>query len=716
MAILKSLNDKQKEAVLCTDGPVLIIAGAGSGKTRVLTHRIAYLIKEKNVPPQEILAVTFTNKAAQELKHRLSKLVGIPAREMWVGTFHSICGRILRRDIDKLGWDKNYVIYDSDDQKSVVKEVLKALDYDEKKYKPAAVLDSISKAKNELIGVEAYESKAADFWQEKIAPCYKLYQEKLRKNNAIDFDDMLMLTVELLQKFKNVREHYQNRFRYINIDEYQDTNHAQYMIAHLMSGHHGNICVVGDDDQSIYGFRGADIRNILEFEEDYPNANVFKLEENYRSTRNILEAANNVISNNAGRKAKQLWTKSGSGEKITSYLALDERDEARFIVNKIRKLSEKRPLSEIAILYRTNAQTRVIEELLLQYGIPYRIFSGFRFYERKEIKDILALLKCVFNPADKIGLFRALAFMTEGVGRTTHKKLEDLSDSSGTSVFEGLGKTEAFQLSSKAKKSVSVFLEKVNKLRSEIANLSASQMVEMAIELSGLVRGFDLEGTEEALSRSENVKEFLSVAREFEKTSDDISLGAFLMQISLVTDQDTADLSKPFVTLMTLHAAKGLEFPVVFLAGLEEGIFPHYRSMFEPKELEEERRLCYVGITRAKEKLYITHAQERMLFGESWCNGPSRFMEEIPENIIKKTGAGDNSEKKHEKITVPGGSDDIENIFNVGDMINHPKWGSGEIVRIEASGEDTVVDIMFSPMMTKSLMLKYAPISKRGAA
>ncbi len=707
MAILKSLNDRQKEAVLCTDGPVLIIAGAGSGKTRVLTHRIAYLIKEKNIAAHEILAVTFTNKAAEELKHRLKKLVGIPAREMWVGTFHSICGRILRRDIDKLGWDKNYAIYDSDDQKSLIKEVLKALDYDEKKYKPAAVLDSISKAKNELIAVETYESNAADFWQEKIAPCYRLYQDKLRKNNAIDFDDMLMLTVELLQKFKSVREHYQHRFKYINIDEYQDTNHAQYMIAHLISGHHGNICVVGDDDQSIYGFRGADIRNILEFEDDYPSAKVFKLEENYRSSKNILEAANNVISNNAGRKQKQLWTKSGSGEKITSYLAADERDEARFVAGEIKKLSTSRPLNDIAVLYRTNAQTRVIEEVFLQNGLPYRIFSGFRFYERKEIKDLLALLKVIFNPSDKLSLFRTVGFMVEGIGKTALKRIEEYSSDSGLNIFEALEKA---QLPPKAKKALPVFLAKIKKLKTGSESNPASKMVEMAIEESGLVRNLELEGTEESLSRAENVKEFLSVVIEFEKNSDDVSLGAFLMQMALVTDQDTTDFSKSFITMMTLHAAKGLEFPVVFMTGMEEGIFPHYRSMFEPKELEEERRLCYVGITRAKERLYVTNSQERMLFGESWCNGPSRFLEEIPEDILKKTGTDFESGRSCEKITV---SSDIENFYNIGDVITHPKWGNGEIVKIEPAGEDTVVDIMFSPMMTKSLMLKYAPIQKR---
>ncbi len=707
MAILKSLNDKQKEAVLCTDGPVLIIAGAGSGKTRVLTHRIAYLIKEKNVPPHEILAVTFTNKAADELKHRLKKLVGIPAREMWVGTFHSICGRLLRKHIDKLGWDTNYVIYDSDDQKTLIKEVIKELDYDEKRYKPAAILDSIGKAKNDLIGPDEYEQKSADFWGEKVSACYKLYQEKLRKNNAIDFDDMLMLTVELLQKFQSVREHYQHRFRYINIDEYQDTNHAQYMIAHLLSGKHGNICVVGDDDQSIYGFRGADIRNILEFEDDYPNAKIFKLEENYRSTKNILEAANNVISNNAGRKQKQLWTKGANGEMITNYFAADERDEARFIAGEIKKLSALRPLSDMAVLYRTNAQTRVIEEVFLQNGLPYRIFSGFRFYERKEIKDLLAFLKVIFNPADKLSLFRTVGFMVEGIGKTALKRIEEYSSDSGLNIFEALEKT---QLPPKAKKALPDFLAKIKKLKAESESNPASKMVEMAIEESGLVRNLELEGTEESLSRAENVKEFLSVVIEFEKNSEDTSLGAFLMQMALVTDQDTTDFSKPFITMMTFHAAKGLEFPVVFMTGMEEGIFPHYRSMFEPKELEEERRLCYVGITRAKEKLYMTQAQERMLFGETWCNGPSRFMEEIPDNIIEKDRTGGDPQSERENFTV---SSDIENIYAIGDVITHPKWGTGEVVKIEPAGEDTVIDIMFSPMMTKSLMLKYAPIQKR---
>lgn len=708
MAILKSLNEKQKEAVLCTEGPVLIIAGAGSGKTRVLTHRIAYLIKEKNVPAGNILAVTFTNKAADELKHRLKKLVGIMSRDMWVGTFHSICGRILRRDIDKIGWGKNFVIFDSDDQKTLMKKVIKELNLDEKRYKPGAMLDSVSSAKNELIDPVEYAKKVSDLWEEKVSQCYTLYQKKLQENNALDFDDMLMYTVKLLSEYESVRRVYQNKFKYINVDEYQDTNHAQYMITRLLTGPEKNICVVGDDDQSIYGFRGADIRNILEFEKDYPNAHIFKLEQNYRSTQNILDSANNIIKNNILRQSKSLWSAGSKGEKILNYLARDERDEALFITNEIQELSKKYALNDIAVLYRTNAQSRVIEETLLSAGIPYKIISGFRFYERKEIKDLLALLRVIFNPADSLSLLRVISFMTDGVGKTTVGKIEKEASERKLMFFEMLGRIEETDVPRKAKAAIKALYDQIVYFQALSKDVTASELVSSIFEKTRMIKDLEAEGSEEALSRIENLKEFQTVVLEYQKNADETALGDFLAHISLVTDMDTTDTSKPFTILMTTHAAKGLEFNVVFIAGLEEGIFPHFRSMFEPKELEEERRLCYVGVTRAKEKLYLCHAAERMLFGESWCNGPSRFLQEIPNELMEeKSFEGEGVE-----VQSVGSGIDFENMYNIGDMINHPKWGSGEVMKIEGRGEDVTVDILFFNTGPKKLMLKYAPIQK----
>lgn len=707
MAILKSLNEKQKEAVLCTEGPVLIIAGAGSGKTRVLTHRIAYLIKEKNIPAANILAVTFTNKAADELKHRLKKLVGIASRDMWVGTFHSICGRILRRDIDKIGWGKNFVIFDSDDQKTLMKKVIKELNLDEKRYKPGAMLDSVSSAKNELIDPVEYAKKVSDLWEEKVSQCYTLYQKKLQENNALDFDDMLMYTVKLLGEYESVRRIYQEKFKYINVDEYQDTNHAQYMITRLLTGQKKNICVVGDDDQSIYGFRGADIRNILEFEKDYPNAHIFKLEQNYRSTQNILDSANNVIKNNILRQPKKLWTSGGQGEKILNYLARDERDEALFITNEIQELSKKYALNDIAVLYRTNAQSRVIEETLLSAGIPYKIISGFRFYERKEIKDLLALLRVIFNPADSLSLLRVISFMTDGVGKTTVGKIEKEASERKLMFFEMLGRIEGSDVPRKAKTALKALYDQIIYFQALSKDVTASELVSSIFEKTRVIKDLEAEGSEEALSRIENLKEFQTVVLEYQKNADETSLGDFLAHISLVTDMDTTDTSKPFTILMTTHAAKGLEFNVVLIAGLEEGIFPHFRSMFEPKELEEERRLCYVGVTRAKEKLYLCHASERMLFGESWCNGPSRFLEEIPSELMEERTYDSSNEVTEIKV-----SQNYDGLYNVGDMISHPKWGSGEVMKIEGIGEDITLDVLFFNAGSKKLMLKYAPIQK----
>ncbi len=719
--LLKSLNDRQKEAVLCTQGPLLIIAGAGSGKTRVLTHRIAYIIKELKVPSHKILAVTFTNKAAAELKHRLARLIGVLSQDMWVGTFHSICGRILRRDIDKLGYGKNFVIFDTDDQRSLMKKVIKDLNLDDKRYKPAAILDTISTAKNNLIKPDKYIEKAMDIWEEKVALCYKEYQDRLQKNNALDFDDMLMMTVELLSTYENIRTYYQDRFEYLSVDEYQDTNHAQYMMTSLLAKRHTNICVVGDDDQSIYSFRGADVTNILDFENDYPKAKVIKLEENYRSTKNILDIANIVIANNEMRKSKNLWTQNEGGNRVITYLAPNEKSEARFIIGEILKIAKRDELNKVAILYRTNAQSRVMEEILLENGLPYKIVSGFRFYERKEIKDLLSYLKVIFNPQDSFSLNRVFAFALDGIGKATISKLEKDASDKKISMFEAMNSIS--DLPKKATDGFRRLYSILSLLRVNVETEAASKIVEEAIEKSGMLKELEAEGTEDSQTRIENIKEFLSVTKEFEEKSEDNTLGAFLTQISLVTDQDSIDETKSYITLMTLHAAKGLEYPIVFIAGFEEGVFPHFRSMFEPKQLEEERRLCYVGITRAKETLYLTHAVERMLFGQTFCNGPSRFLDEIPKNLLDEKRFDDMNNNvgagMFKSLSVESNEnsntnyDDMDCMYNIGDMINHPKFGPGEIVKIEGSGENMKLDILFSGIGKKTLLLKYANLNRR---
>jgi len=723
MSVLKSLNPAQQQAVLHKDGPLLIIAGAGSGKTRVLTHRIAYLIKEHKVNPFNIIAVTFTNKAANEMKERIKRLVGIASRDMWVGTFHSICGRILRHDIDKIGRERNFVIYDEDDQLSLMKEIVRELDFDEKHFKPAAVLEAISSAKNRLIGPEAYANSSEDPREKKIAVAYKLYQKALAKNNALDFDDMLMYTVMLLKNSPNVLEYYQERFQYVNVDEYQDTNHAQYMITKLLAGAHKNICVVGDEDQSIYSWRGADFTNILNFERDYKNARVIKLEQNYRSTKKVLEAANSVIKNNNMRKDKVLWTANGEGEKPVHYIGRDEQDEAHFLSSEITKLLTGRDdtcgrptgrgqapslqFNDIVILYRTNAQSRVIEEVFLAEGIPYRILSGVGFYERKEIKDILAYLKLIYNPSDSLSLIRILTKVLDGVGKATIAKLEAASASQGKPMFEILSSGEDLP-GGKAKQVLKNLADIMLKLKNLSEGLTISKLMEELLHETRYLKALEEEQTDEALSRAENVKEFLGVAREFEEGSDDASLGAFLSHMSLITDIDATDEKKNAVTLMTLHGAKGLEFPVVFIAGLEEGIFPHYRSFFNQAQLEEERRLCYVGITRAKEILYLLSVEQRTLFGESWLNGESRFLTEIPKGLIKEIKSKRLS--FGEDLDDDSSDDDFALIYNVGDRIAHPKWGGGEIVRVNGSGTESVLTVHFDAVGEKNLMLKYAKL------
>jgi len=706
MKVLESLNDKQKEAVLHTEGPLLVIAGAGSGKTRVITERIAYLVKEKKVSPYNILAVTFTNKAAKEMKERLSKMVGVLSRDMWIGTFHYFCGRILRRHIEELGWSRNFVIYDENDQLVLMKQICKELELGERHFSPKAVLNKISSLKNDLLSVEDFSRQVFSEYEEKILSAYRLYQKRLFKHNALDFDDMLMFAVELLSKCPSVLEYYQNKFHYVHVDEYQDTNKAQYLLTHLLSEEKKNLCVVGDEDQSIYSWRGADFRNILNFEKNYPNAKIIKLEQNYRSTQNILEVANGIIKNNNMRKDKELWTKNPEGNEIVHYEAPNERAEASFVADQIKKDLQNNYLhDDFAILYRTNAQSRVVEEVLLQEGIPYRIIGGFRFYERKEIKDMLAYLRVILNPNDDLGLIRVFQNFWQGIGRVTINKLDKAAKNKNCSLFQILQSVEEIDLAPALKAKLKKGLAEIESFQSKVEDKTAYEMVERVIIGTGYKRVLEEEGDPDSLIRLENIKELMSLAREFELVSGEDSLASFLAQIALVTDYDRVEDDQPKVTLMTLHGAKGLEFKQVFMLGMEEGVFPHSRSFDEADQLEEERRLCYVGITRAKQKLYFLSAKERLLFGETWENASSRFLEEMPEGKVKKFGVIKEIESiKH------GQRKKQANKFSAGDRITHPKWGDGMILEIEEDPEDSLLSINFKSVGKKNLSLQYAPL------
>ncbi|MCX5750627.1 MAG: DNA helicase PcrA [Candidatus Saganbacteria bacterium] len=712
MKNLDGLNDKQKEAVLCTEGPLLVIAGAGSGKTRAITHRIAYLIQEKKIAPSQILAVTFTNKAAKEMKERLAGSIGVLSRDMWIGTFHFVCGRILRKHIDELGWNKNFVIYDEDDQLSLIKKICGELELEGRYFKPQAVLGKISSLKNNLVSLEEFSRQAGSTYEEKIASAYRMYQERLFKHNALDFDDMLNFAVELLSKCPKVLEYYQDKFHYVHVDEYQDTNKAQYLLTHLLAGGKNNLCVVGDEDQSIYSWRGADFRNILNFEKNYPNAKVIKLEENYRSTQNILEAANQVIRNNTERKDKSLWTKNPEGAEIIHYQARDERDEAGFIASQIKKeLGNNFFHNEFVVLYRTNAQSRVIEEVFLEHGIPYRIIGGFRFYERREIKDIIAYLRVILNPEDDLSLERILFNFWGGIGKISFAKIDLAAKRKGLSLFKALSDLSDMDLSPASKTQAKKGLAEVESFHSKLNDLSAYEMIERVIIGTGYKRALEEENDEESLGRLENIKELMSLAREFEVISGDNSLAAFLSQIALVTDYDRADESQPKVTLMTFHSAKGLEFKVVFMAGMEEGVFPHRRSLDTPNEIEEERRLCYVGITRAKQKLFFISASERILFGETWANGFSRFLEEIPEAAVKKISFEDGKETPRLRSGQVGRRKGDIQSFKQGDFVLHPQWGTGEILEVEQDTDDSILSINFYSFGRKNLSLQYAPLT-----
>jgi len=707
LAILKDLNPPQREAVIHTEGPLLILAGAGSGKTRVIAYRIAYLIQGKGVSPFNILAVTFTNKAAKEMKDRVINLLGNKIVNIWISTFHSFCVRVLRRDIDKLGFSPNFVIYDENDQLALIRECIRELNLDEKYYRTPLVLSLISRGKNELIDPGQYEKQVGNWRQEKIAQIYHLYQQKLAVNQALDFDDLIMLTVEIWEKYPEILNYYQERFRYLLIDEYQDTNHAQYVLTRMLAEKYQNICVVGDEDQSIYGWRGANIGNILNFEKDYPEVKEIRLEQNYRSTKNILLAASMLIRNNLSSKGKVLWTANHDGETIFCYAAANSQDEARFVTQEIDHLknSQNRKYSDFVILYRVNAQSRPFEQIFLQAGIPYNVVGGTKFFERKEIKDVLAYLRVIVNPQDSLNLKRIINVPSRGIGATTLQKIENLATERRISFYEALKASLSLPIfHSGIVRKIKNFLIFMEELQQDITKLSPHDLTQKVIQASGYWE--ELKSAEEE-ERMENLKELLSAVKEYESIHPGTSVEEFLAEISLLTEIDTYDESLPAVTLMTLHNAKGLEFPVVFIAGMEEGLLPHIRSLPEPTELEEERRLCYVGITRAKEKLFLTYSWQRDSFGQPIYNTPSRFLTEIPEKLLEKRAS------VNEGLCFPGEpSLWQQNRFRIGEYVRHAKWGRGKIIDLRGQGEFAEATIFFEDGVKKDLRLKYAHLEK----
>jgi DNA helicase II / ATP-dependent DNA helicase PcrA len=741
MDYLNDLNPPQREAVLHGDGPLLILAGAGSGKTRVITYRIAHLIRERGVPPGSILAVTFTNKAANEMRQRVERLLRMPLAGLWISTFHSSCVRILRQHIDLLGHRKQFVIYDETDRSSLIKTCLQDLRIDDRQYQPRAVIGRISSLKNNLTGPEQFERDGAGFgFDEAVSRTYSLYDQRLQEAGGVDFDDLLMLSVRLFERHPGVLGSYQQLFRHILIDEYQDTNRAQYRLVRLLTGRHQNLCVVGDDDQSIYKFRGADITNILNFEKDYPETVIIKLEQNYRSTEHILGAAGAVVSRNLGRKGKTLWTQRRGGDKVLCYTAVDEKDEARFICRNIQAFADDgRQLSEFAVLYRTNAQSRALEDALRQQGVPYRIFGGLRFYDRKEIKDVIAYLRVLHNPADAVSLRRIINVPARGIGDTTIEKLERLAQGSGATLYDAARDPQAAGIATAAARKLGEFTGILDRLRSELPGIALTDLVRKVIEETGYVKALEEERTIEARVRLENLNELLTATEDFTEQNREATLAAFLDQVALITDMEQQSAGEGrgrstanSVTLMTLHNAKGLEFPVVFLAGMEEGLFPHSRSAESEEELEEERRLCYVGMTRAKERLILTHATERRLYGYPQANLVSRFVEEIPGELIEREGtlsrtaaAGrryvtwDEADaslrpappRRDEARQAPLGkqlrSSDASPYYN-GAVVKHAKFGIGTVQRSEGAGDDLKISVSFPGHGVKMLAVKYA--------
>jgi DNA helicase-2/ATP-dependent DNA helicase PcrA len=711
---LADLNEAQREAVTTTEGPLLVVAGAGSGKTRVLTYRVAYLLGELGVQPNEILAITFTNKAAAEMRSRIEAAVGPRARAIWILTFHAACGRILRREAERLGYKSNFTIYDQADQVRLVRTCLEELERDPKRFTPRGIHGQISNAKNQLIGPDEYASRVGSFYDQTVADVYGLYQRKLFQLNAVDFDDMLMLTVEVLQRFPEARQRWAKAFRYVMVDEYQDTNHAQYVLLQLLASEHKNLMVVGDPDQSIYSFRSADIRNILEFEKDFPETVVIPLEQNYRSTNFVLRAANQVIENNRERKKKFLWSALGEGEPVRVVEVEDEHAEARFVAAEVAGLLEYGySLGEIAVVYRTNAQSRVLEDVFVRQGVAYQVIGGPRFYERAEIKDAIAYLQAIDNPFDSVSLTRIANRPRRGVGNTSLARLEALADGEGISLWEAVGRAEEAGLATASLKAVQQWRSLIQSLAAQAQELSIAGLLETVIERTGYPEHLLATLPKwEAEGKIENLEELVGVAREYEENAQEPSLSSFLQEISLYSDQDAmrGDEGGGQVTLMTLHNAKGLEFRAVFMLGLEEGIFPHSRSL-EENSLEEERRLCYVGMTRAKERLTMLHASRRALYGRSEANLPSRFLDELPEEGVERERLRPASWSGY---GVPAASRPVAPraelpVLSTGDSVRHHSLGSGIVTKIEPDG---VVTVRFEDGSEKRLMLEYAPLEK----
>ncbi|MDH3730622.1 MAG: DNA helicase PcrA [Acidimicrobiia bacterium] len=721
--IFDDLNPSQREAVATTEGPLLIVAGAGSGKTRVLTHRIAHLIGDLSVSPYEILAITFTNKAADEMKARLGELVGDVVKGMWVSTFHSACARILRREAHRFGYKSSFSIYDAADSLRLITYCVRDLDLDPKRFPPKGIRAQISNAKNELIDYETFAQQGEGLYHEKIADVYRMYQQRLLEASAMDFDDMLMVTVDLLGAFPDVLETYQKRFSHILVDEYQDTNHAQYVLISKLAAKHNNLCVVGDSDQSIYAFRGADIRNIMEFERDYPDARVVTLEQNYRSTEVILEAANAVIANNTARKPKHLWTDLGRGDEVVVFEGQDERDEAAFVAEEIGSLEDAgTKLSDIAVFYRTNAQSRVIEEVFVRFGIPYQVIGGPKFYDRREVKDVIAYLRAFVNPADTVAVKRIVNVPKRGIGATTIGHLDRAAEAGEMSFWEALEAAgDNGRLNSRAQKQIAEFLSLMGFLRDKAEDGPRAALDAIGTE-TGYFDELNREGTIEALGRIENIKEIITVAEQFEEQGpglvfegrgwDDLNgierIERFLESVSLVADVDDLDGASQVATLMTLHNAKGLEFPVVFITGLEEGVFPHMRSLGDPDQLEEERRLAYVGITRAQRKLYLAHAWSRNLWGGTNYNSSSRFLAELPSSITTeaKRERRSDMEESAARSTVSGDE------LIVGDRVRHEHWGAGTVTEILGDGQRAEAVVGFDSEGDKRLLLAWAPLEK----
>ena len=726
-SLLTGLNKEQQQAVQHTEGPLLILAGAGSGKTKVLTVRIAHLLAQ-GVNPYEILAITFTNKAAKEMKSRVEGLVGDVANRIWLSTFHSFCAKFLRFELDNfLGYNSNFTIYDTSDSQAVIKAALKALNLDDKYYPVGAMLAAISDAKNKLLFASDFRKQAKDFYQQKVADVYEYYERELRKNNALDFDDLLLVAVKLLQSNEAVLDKYSKRFRYVMIDEYQDTNHAQYLLAKLLASHWKNIAVVGDADQSIYAWRGADIQNILDFEKDYPNCTSIKLEQNYRSTKIILDAANAVIENNEGRPKKNLWTDKTEGAKIQHFTAQSEHEEAAFIGDTIAKKHDIHgvPYGDMAILYRTNAQSRVLEEALIKRALPYTMVGGTKFYDRKEIKDVLAYLRVLYNPFDDLSLLRIINVPKRSIGATTVAKLQDYARANGTSLFMTLTQLHLVDsIKGKTKEKLEEFGILIFTLVAEMEDRTVLDILESILDRTGYLAQLEESTDPQDQARAENIGELLSVAKDFQDTNPSGTVEDFLEQVALVNDVDSFEQEESKVTLMTLHAAKGLEFPIVFLGGLEEGLFPHSRTLMNPEEIEEERRLAYVGITRAEKELYISNATTRTVFGRTSSYLPSRFIDEIPKELVDGLRAKrkvPDDIKRHvpqhmsvtsRPVTKPIVRNEVIADWKIGDTAIHSKWGNGKVINVAGEGAGMKLTIEFPTQGVRVVMAKFAPVKK----